>query len=619
MRKSIIARSVLAGTLGIVTSPLAFAGELREEILVTATRTPVSVAETLSSATAIPRDEIEALQPTDLVDVLRVAPGLDISRSGGPGSAASLYTRGTGSGHTLFLVDGQRVGSATLGSTSFQFLNPEQIERIEVVRGSHSALYGSDAIGGVVQVFTRDGSGAGADYVRTSAGSNDLYELAAGTNGRAGNWHYGVNLSYLDTEGIDHLTADDGFNGDDDGYRNESANASLGYRFANGATLQLRWLESDNRNEYDNAFDPMARPYTDTRIRNANLRGRLPVTDSWSSTLSLGVAREDSNNYDGATGLGTGAFRTEREQLFWQNDVTLADEHLVTVAYDYYEDRVESTSSYTDAAGNPVDSRDNQAVLAEYQGDLGRFDVVLGARQDDNEEYGEHTTGNAAVGVAIDADHRIVASWSEGFKAPTFNDLYWPAGPFTAGNPDLAPEESENYEIGVRGEYDRWRWELTGFRNDVANLINWTPGDDFVLRPYNVNDAEITGAELVAAAEVAGWSIDASYTYVEARDDSTDHLIENRARSNLVINAVRPVGDWDLGVTLKAQDGRYTDAANTDALGGYATVDARAAYAITDGLEASVKLENALDKDYQLNEGYNQQGRTWRLNLRYTL
>ncbi len=620
MNKPVFRRPALAVALCLSTSlhTLADTGTGREEIIVTATRTPTTLADTLSSATLISRERIEALQPLDLTEVFRHAPGLDISRSGGPGAATSLYTRGTASGHTLILVDGQRISSATLGSSSFGLLNPQQIERVEVVRGSHSSLYGSDAIGGVIQIFTRDGSGEPGGYFSTDVGSHELQEYALGTNGSSGSLRYGINLSYLDTDGIDNLVDDRGFNSDRDGYRNSSFNASVGYHFANDADIALRVLESDSRNEHDSAFSPSQRPYTDSRLQNINLQGRLPVSDHWLSQLSLGRAVDVSRSYDRSTGLGTGNFRTERLQLFWQNDLQLAEQQLLTLAWDYYRDEVESSSSYMDSAGGPVDSRDNQAVLAEYQGSLGRLDLVLGLRQDDHQEFGHHRTGNITLGVDLGGGLKLVGSWSEGFKAPTFNDLYWPAGSFSAGNPDLDPEVSENRELALKGEHDQWHWSLTWFGNDVDDLINWAPGADLVWRPYNVSMAELRGAEFIAGTTLAGWLVDASYTYVEARDAQTNRLLPNRARSNLVINLDRPLGTWTMGLSLKTQDKRFDNASNTSSLGGYTTVALRLSRQLTRRLQARLKVDNLFDRDYQLNEGYNQDGRNWLLGLNYS-
>ena len=620
MKKSHLLRNAIASSCCVLPLGCAMAYENYEEVVVTATRTPVALADSLPSVSTISRADIDARQPVDLVDIFRQMPSLDISSSGGRGSATSLYTRGTASGHTLILVDGQRVSSATLGSANFQFLNPDQIERIEVVRGAHSSLYGSEAIGGVIQVFTRDGSASEGSYVTTATGSNDLAKVAAGSSGNSGNWRYGVHASYLETDGIDNLEVDTGFNADRDGYRNKSVNASVGYRFDNGADLALRYLESNNRNEHDSAFNPAEQPYSDSVVQNINLRGRLPLTDVWTSEISLGTATDDSDNYDGISGLNQGNFRTEREQLYWQNDLTVAAGHILTIGYDYYEDEVSSSSnSYVDSNGHPVESRDNKALFGQYQGNWSRVDLVLGLREDDNQEFGEHTTGNIAVGVNLDPRHNVVVSWSEGFKAPTFNDLYWPAGPYSAGNPNLSPEESENSELSLRGDYDSWRWSVAYFHNDIKNLIDWAPGPDFVWRPYNVSDAEIEGGELTVTTDLYGWTLDAAYSYVEPRDGETGKLLIKRSRSNLTLNADRRYGDFSLGFSVKAQDKRYADTANSDSLGGYATLGLRLGYDITRNLKTSLKVDNAFDKDYQLNRGYNQDGRAWQLGLTYSL
>ncbi|WP_116366782.1 TonB-dependent receptor domain-containing protein [Parahaliea mediterranea] len=611
----------LAGALSLALLPMApvLADDARqEEIIVTATRTAQPLSEALSSVSLVSRKDLDVLQPLDLVDVFDKVPGIDITQSGGPGSTASLFIRGNASDHTLFLVDGQRVGSATLGSTSFQYINPDQIERIEVVRGAHSSLYGSDAIGGVVQIFTRDGSGTPGSYVSGSGGSHNAYQFAAGTSGNSGAWRYGANLSYLETDGIDNLVDDSGFNADDDGYRNQSMNASLGYTFDSGADLALRYLAIDTRNEYDNAYGPDEQPYSDGWTQNLNLRGRLPVTDFWLSTLSLGVSTDDTDNYDDVTGANTGHFRTTRDQLFWQNDFTVAKDSILTVAYEYYDDAVDASSAY-ERDGQAVSSRSNEAWIGEVQLGFSLLDVVLGARADDNEEFGRETTGSIALGLDVGQQHRIIASWAEGFKAPTFNDLYWPASAYTAGNPDLVPEASDNRELGIRGDYSQWHWSLTWFDNTVENLINWAPGADFVYRPYNVADASIQGAEFMSGASLGEWQLEASYTYVEARDDSTDHLLPNRARSNFVLNIDRPFGPWQFGLSLKAQDRRYTNADNSASLPGYATLGVRAQYTLWQGLVARLRVDNLLDKNYQLDEGYNQDGLNVQLGLSYTL
>ncbi|WP_187276384.1 TonB-dependent receptor domain-containing protein [Parahaliea maris] len=606
----------LVAALGCI-APAVAQDARQEEMVVTATRTPVPLSDTLSSVSVVSREDIAVLQPLDLTEVFDKVPGLDMTQSGGPGSTASLFIRGNASDHTLFLVDGQRIGSATLGSTSFQYLNPDQIERIEVVRGAHSSLYGSDAIGGVVQIFTRDGNGTPGSYVTASGGSHNAYQAAAGTSGQSGAWRYGANVSYLETDGIDNLVDDSGFNGDDDGYRNQSFNGSLGYRFANDADIALRYLALDTRNEYDNAFGPQEKPYTKGWVQNINLRGRLPVTDFWLSTLSLGTSADDTDNFDDVTGNNTAHFRTSRDQLFWQNDFSVARDTVLTLAYDYYEDQVQASSLY-EREGRPVSSRSNKAWIGELQTGFSVLDLVFGVRSDDNEEFGRENTASVSAGIALTEHYELIGSWAQGFKAPTFNDLYWPASPWTAGNPDLEPETSDNRELGIRGQYSSWAWSLTWFDNQVENLIDWAPGADFVYRPANVADASISGGEFMSTAELGEWQVEASYTYVEARDDVTDNLLVNRARSNFVLNADRSLGRWQLGLSLKAQDKRYTNAANSGSLPGYATVGVRAQYELMRGLVARLRVDNLFDKEFQLAEGYRQDGLNFQLGVGYS-
>jgi vitamin B12 transporter len=585
---------------------------ITDEIVVTATRTPVALFDTLVSTSSISRERLELLQPRDLTDVLSQTPGLDLSRNGGPGATTGLYTRGTGSGHTLILVDGQRIGSATLGSTSFQYLDPAQIERIEVVRGSRSGLYGSDAIGGVVQIFTRDGAKHPGAFINASTGSHDLATVGAGASGTVRGLRYALNGSYQDTDGFDNTLSTTGLNGDQDGYRNASLNGTLGYEFANGADLALALLHSDSRNDYDNLSNAAEAPYSDNTIQNANLRGRLPLTSFWTSTLSLGMAVDDSENFNRVTGAATSDFRTERQQLSWQNDFTVAEGQIVTAGLDYYDERVMSSNSYVDAFGQPVRTRDNVAGYAQFQGGWSRFDLVAGVRHDDHEQFGGNTSGNVALGLGIDERHRVIVSWSEGFKAPSFNDLYWPATPWSSGNPALLPESAQNWEVALRGGYTHWHWSLGYFQSDIENLIDWAPGPDFVWRPYNVNQAEIDGGELIVGTDIEGWLIDLGFTYLNPRDADTHNRLKNRSRANLTLNVDKEVFEnIRLGLSLKAQDARYSNATNTVRLGGYATVAARAAWQVTKHVELTLKLDNLLGENYQLADGYRQDGFNW--------
>ncbi|HEB26273.1 MAG TPA: TonB-dependent receptor, partial [Porticoccus sp.] len=285
--------------------------------------------------------------------------------------------------------------------------------------------------------------------------------------------------------------------------------------------------------------------------------------------------------------------------------------------------------TYEDRDKNPVSDRDNNALFAQYQGTFSIFDVIVGIREDDNEAFGTQTTGNLSVGLQLDDNHRMTLSWAEGFKAPTFNDLYWPFFEddygSSYGNPDLIPEESENYEIGFFGEYSNWRWALSAYRNRIDNLIQWAPVDAFFSEwtPSNVSTAKIKGGELVVAGQLVGWDVSTSLSYTDPRDDDTDKVLLKRSKKSFLLDVDRRFSRWDVGLSMNARGKRYINTSNTDSLGGYTLVDFRVGYNLTDKLKAQFKVDNVFDKHYRTNASsssrYNQDGTNWLVKLSYSL
>ncbi len=595
-----------------------------ETTLVTATRTEQTIENSLAPATVFTRDDIEKLQAKSLTELLSRVPGIEIASSGSKGSATSMYLRGTNDDHTLFLIDGQRFNSATLGSTSFQLVEPEQIERIEVVRGPRSSIYGSDAIGGVVQIFTKKGTTQPSHYIRTGAGSNDTWQIAGGSRGQIKGLRYSFNASHLETDGFDSFVETTPPNDDDDGYRNTATSINLGYDFSYGGKLDLNYFYTKSKNEYDDRFPPPStKPYSEDWIQTANLTFSSPVREFWSTQVVLGHSIDDKDNLDDFDPTNHSHFRTTRESLLWQNDFQLSDKQLFTVGVDYYDDEVVSTSNYVNTQGEAVKSRDNQALFGVYQLTLGIIDAQFGLREDDNEDFGTETTANASVGIALDDNHKVIVSYGEGYKAPTFNDLYWPITPWAFGNPNLKAETSESYEIEFRGNYQNLRWSLNYYQTDISNLIDWAPvdpNDPFsAYTPSNVDNAEIEGTELLVITDIIGWQIAGTLQYITAEDAQTGKQLRNRPEAGAVLDIDRDFGKWQLGFGFEANSKAYGDIANNNETAGYGIFNARAGFQVTDEFKIQLKLNNLLEKDYQTRFDYNEDGLNGFVTFTYTL
>jgi vitamin B12 transporter len=605
-------------------------------VVITATRTAEPIQSVLAPVSVLERADIERLQSKDFSDLISHLPGVDISRDGGPGALSSLYLRGTNSDHTLFLIDGQRVSSATLGSTSFQFLDPQQIEKIEVVRGPKSTLYGSDAIGGVIQIFTRRSTVEPSSYVRAGYGSENSYQIAAGSQGKIEQLRYSAHLSQFFSDGISNLDEKTPPNDDDDAYRNSSASFNVGYDFANGAALDVNHFYTRTKNEFDDAlsYDGISEPYSKGWMQNTNAVLKMPLTSFWDTTLSAGRSIDDTDSYDklDLDPLGRTDFRTTRKSASWQNDFAVTDKQTITVGIDYYNDHLDSSNEYYDLnKGKIVRDRDNVAYFAQYLLSYEFFDLQAGLRKDDNEAFGQNNTRDFALGFKLPAQHRLTLSYGTAFKAPTLNDLYFPPDLYGQGNPDLKPQHAENYEIGLRGDYTTWQWALNGYENKVDNLIIWLPVDpgdpnNYAWAPSNIATAKIRGAEFVASTRVQDWVIQGSLTYVDPRDDETDNLLPKRAQRSAKLDVDRSFGAWGVGLSWLAQSDRYGDGDNTRMYhtSGYGLLDLRASYEFSKAWLAQVRLDNVLDKNYVLNRAsggidYNQPGFGWFTTLTYRL
>lgn len=607
MKLSRIALAVaLAPSLALAAHPASQEQALKlSNTLITASRAVEQRSDSSAASTVFTRADIERLRPASVPQLLTQVPGVQVGNYGGRGSVYGLYVRGTSTAQTLVLVDGVRVDLATGAGAVLQFLDIDQIERIEVLRGSRSAIHGADAMGGVIQIFTRRGDGDGLrPYVRLAAGSDSTFERTLGLSGGNERTRFNLSAGLVETTGIDRTRTSYDSDADDDAYRNRSLALSLSHQFTDTVEAGFTLLDQRGKTEVDNPFgheDPPgswiyhpAKPYDEYSLSSTSawLDGR--INDTWSSRIELGHSENKQENLDKLFPVST-VNNTFRDSATWLNRLTLNDNHTVRLGAEYLNEKVRSSNAFD------VHNRDNKAVFAQHDYRGQRFGTELGVRHDDNQQFGDETTFNGALSYRVDPRNQLILSYSEGFRVPTFADLYWPLFDGYQGNPGLNPEKSRSYELQWRSQIrPGTELEAALYRTDFQDLIATVTTNDF---PWagtsaNINRARVNGFEASLKHQFLGWYSELGVSIIDPRDRQTGHTLPNRARRTLTMNLDRQFGDIGLGTTFTAVSSSYANAANTSELPGYGVLDLRASWHASDELAFDLKLANVLDKDY---------------------
>jgi vitamin B12 transporter len=609
--------------LSLVGVALAGNDEQRKTVIVTATRTAQTADEVLSSVTVISREDIERRQARSVEDLLRGTQGISITNNGGPGKNTSVFMRGTESDHILVLIDGVRAGSATSGGAAYGNIPIEQIERIEIVRGPRSSLYGSEAIGGVIQIFTRKGGKEGfTPSFSIGGGSYGTFNGSAGLSGRSKRGWFNMNISGKNTNGFNSCSGKPYPNGagcftnepDRDGYQNVAGSFRAGYLFKNGLDIETNFMRSSGKVNYDGKYSNKSELVQQVFGGKA----RYSPFEFWKVTLAGGRSRENSKDFLGQGKNFKSRFDSRRDTITLQNDFTLNKSHLLTVGADYKNDTVSSSEDFE------VTSRNNLGAFAQHQATVFKQDLELSIRYDENEQFGGNVTGGAGWGYTVTEWLRFTANVGTAFKAPTFNELYYPGG---YSNANLRPEESVSYEFGTSGKIKQTNWALNIYETQIHDLI----ANDASWVPQNINKVRIRGFEGMISTRIKKWQINTNLTLLDAQNKSSGtnrgNILPRRAKESFRFDVNRKFDKFKLfglsfnkytiGTQLLVVGQRYDDLANTRKLDSYVKLDIRGEYALNQNWRLQGRIENISNERYETASFYNQPGRNFFITLRY--
>ncbi len=603
--------AVLAGGIAtLLAAPAALAqSPAAQAVVVTANRTPQPLSTVLADLSVVDRDSIERSGAVGVADLLARLPGIAISRSGGPGAATGVFIRGAEARHAAVYIDGVRLDSQATGGAAWEQIPLEQIERIEVLRGPAAAVYGSDAIGGVVQLFTRRGSGAARPHAALTAGSHGTVQVQLGVSGAADGVDYALSASHGRSRGFDSRTAGAvGHTPDDDGWRRQSLQARVGLRLNPMHRVDASLLASRLRAQYD-GFTPGLDDVGDNRLHTASLAWQGRWNDAATTRLLVGQTQS----------------RYETQPSVYRTETTLRNaslQHEQRVGGNTFTGTLERRDDELLNPAGPFSPtlhgrRHQDAVGLGWRAAWGAHGLQAHLRRDDDSEFGARRTGSLAWGWDFAPAWRLTASAATAFRAPT---LYQRFSQY--GNAALVPETGRNAELGLRWAAAGQGLSLTTWRNKVSDLIAFGPpgpcADAFGCY-VNVGRATLQGTTLAGHTRLAGFKLRASLDWHDPRNALTDRVLPRRARQMASLAIDTQLAGWTVGAELQGAGVRWENAANTQRLGGYGLLNLFASTSLMPGLTLQARIDNVGDKAYELARFYASGGRNAQLALRWTL
>jgi len=610
MKKTCISLAIVAAIQSFAVSA---EQEQIETLLVTASRIAQQPVNVLAGVTSIEREDIEKLQPHSLPELLSRVAGINVARNGGPAQVSSVSVRGTNSRHVLVLVDGVRIGSATTGSTDFSSIAPENVERIEIVKGPRAALWGSDAVGGVIQIFTRK-QAAGSGNANIELGSEGYYQATASVGLGDEDYQLSLNASHKRAEGFDVFNNPDAsdpakrnIDPDKDGYEKDAFGLNFNSQLTDEFAVQLTGQFEQGEYDYDSNSSFATSGGHRSEYENYSwLAKGIWSQDKWQVQGYFGQAQDQSDNIDpGFSSL----FETSRDQLSLLSNYQYSNQGSITLGGDFYDEEVRGSSTQ-----HETQQRDITAFYANLQHEFGALRLDAAVRQDDVEDFDKENTYNLSVGYQWQSGWLLAISKGTAFKAPSFNDRYWPG----AGNPALRAEESDSEEVLLRYSQSDLSFEASIYRNDVEDMIRWAEVAPDDWRPSNVDNVEIQGIDFSLDWDIndqLAWYT--AITYTDAEDSSTGDTLTRSPKWTALTALTLSQNEFSLTGELDLRSDSVDGFGGSVRLAGYGLLNVRAEYQLSTDLKLNLALNNLFDKEYQTVNNYNNQGSQARLGLNY--
>jgi len=585
-----------------------------QETVVTANRSAQLLTDALPHTTVIGRDVIDRTQALDLPTLLASEAGFQFTQNGGKGMTSSLFLRGSASMQVLVLIDGTPLTKQdTTGAVSIEHIMLDQVDRVEVVRGNVSAIYGSGAIGGVIQIFTRSGSGKPSGYVQTEMGSLGSARLASGASGQWGDTRFAFGVGRHVTSGFSAMNTAQypNENPDADGYRNTNYNLALSHELIKGQTIGLRLQGSDGSFDTDGGGgtkDHSAEIYQGrSKLDTLTMFSHNQISNNWRSEVTYSEGRERSI-YDATLSLSPySSDATTRSQTLNVTQVLAMGPWLITAGAEHQNQAIDSTDSYSTDLKH---QRGVTAFFAGLSGKLGLNSMQFNVRHDTIESLDSKSTGYLGYGFQVTPVVKLIASLSTSFNFPPLGYLFDPY----SGNPDLKPETAHSKEIGLQWAQDKQVLRATYFDTRVSNQLQYN-FDTWLFD--NISSATNQGIEVSYSGNLYGADMRASLTLQDPRNESTGEQLVRRPRAMASLGASRPWGAWTLGGDLRYTGARPDTSANPE-LSAFVLANLTARYTVSSQLALTGRVDNVLDRQYQTAYGYNQPGRAFYVGATWT-